>query len=237
MPNVKKKKDDNGNDMYVIDLNKEGFDLDDYRKIQLIAYFHMLKMNFKGETFNQLSSDEENIYIPYTFSLDEEIALVSIHGMKMLYIEFTEEEYIEITFDEIRIVIEDEEIRNNCINILHLVHAYDLIPAFDVSKFTNEKMRWQRILLNEYSFAMGLGEKFIKNGYILCYPTSGDAFVVNKKEELDEVRGNIEYLAIRSNIYEERSILFSHQFQEVIMLGFFPKEMEEIKSILYNGRF
>lgn len=230
--NYKKRRDKNGNDMYVIDLNKEGFDLDDYRKVQLIAYFHLLKLNFQGTTFNQISGDEEHMYIPYTFTLEEELALVSIHGMKLLYIEISEEEYIEIDFDQIRIVLEDEELVKTCIDMLRLVFAYDLVPEVDFLDFAEHKLEWQRVIAFEYKTAMKIGEEFIKNGYIICYPVEGDAFIVNSENELKAAKGKIEYLAIRSNVYENRSVLLCHQFQQAIMLGFFEHESEEIKKYL-----
>lgn len=233
---TRKKRDDNGNDMYIIDLNKEGFDMDDYRKIQLVVYFHLLKMNFQGTTFNQISGEEENIFIPYTFRLDEEMAIVTVHGMKMLYIEISDEEYIEIDFDKICIVIEDDEIREKCIEMLDLVHAYDLVPDIGYLSFTDNRTKWQRVLLNEYEFAMKIGETFIKNGHVVCYPKDGDAFIVTKQKEIIDQKSKIEYMAVRSNIYDGRTVVFLHQFQEVIMLGFFPEEVERMKGYLLTGK-
>lgn len=229
---INKKKDENGNRVYTVNLNKEGFDMDDYRLLQLTAYFHMLKVMFKGDTFNELYTEEEKIYIPYTFTLDETIALISIHGMKMLYIEFSEDEYIEITFDTIKYAL-DNEIYKQCKNILDLLKYYDSIPnVFNLQFENNLKLEWQRLLNNEYEYALKIGEEFIKNGYVMCYPISGEAFVVKNSKELNEVKGKIEYLAVRSNIFNNRSVLFVHQTKEVIGLGLFPDQEEKLHNIL-----
>ena len=224
------------NNKYVINLNREGFDMDDFRKIQLVAYFHLLKLNFRGSTFNQISGEEENIYIPYTFSLDEELAIVTLHGMKMLYLELSESEYIEITFDQVRISLEDDEMCQTCARMLDLVRVYDLVSDIAHIDFMHNQLEWKRILLNEYDFAMQIGETFIKNGYMMCYPSSGEAFVVNSSKEMLPVKGQVEYFAIRSNVYDNRSILFLHQFQEVILLGFFDHEVEKIRHFLLTGQ-
>lgn len=231
----KRGKDDNGNKVYTVNLNKEGFDMDDYRLLQLTAYFHMLKIMFKGDTFNALYTEEEKIYIPYTFTLDETIAIISIHGMKMLYIEFSEDEYIEITFDEIKFVLE-KEIYTQCKNILELLKYFDDVPNVYNLKFEdNRKLEWQRLLNNEYEYAMKIGEEFIKNGHILCYPVSGEAFVATNQKQIVEQKGKIEYLAIRSNVFNNRSIMFLHQTKEVIGVGLFPGQEEKLEKII-TGR-
>ena len=217
---------------YEIKLNKHAFTKENFRMLQLTAYFHYLKLEFNGEAFSEIEAENKRYYIPYSFTLNETVAIVMTHGMKMLYLELSEDEYIEIHFDDV-VINGTEELYNKCKDMLSFAEMYQVPPTIFVYSFTNNAdWLWKKYLNNQFENCMRIGNETFGNGYILVHPLEDDEAEVITQADYNKYRGNIEYVVIRSNIQDDKVLFIDNTTKEVIGTGFDELEKITITEIL-----
>ena len=217
---------------YEINVNKRAFTKEKFRQLQLTAYFHYLKLEFNGNAFTEIEAENKPYYIPYSFTLNETMAIVIQHGMKMLYVELDENRYIEIKFDTIT-VHGTEKLFNKCKEMLKYAEMYAVAPSifhFDFTDFAEWK--WQKYLNDQFDNCMKIGNKIFGNGYIMVHPFEDDEEEVITYNDFDKFKGNIEYIVIRSNIQDDKVLLIDNSAKEVLGTGFDELERIELTEIL-----
>lgn len=219
---------------YQINVNKHAFTKEGWRIFQLTAFFHYLKIALNGVAFTEIEAENARYYIPFSFGINETMAIVQQHGMKMLYIEIDENNYIEITFDTINIQ-GSERLYNTCKKLLLLAEEYQVVPHtfyFDLS--TNAEWLWQRYLNNQFNNCMEIGEELFGNGYIMVHPLDEDEAEVVYYQEFDKYKGKIEYVVIRSNIQDDKILVIDNVTREAFGCGFDELEEIELGELLRN---
>ena len=217
---------------YEINVNKRAFTKEKFRQLQLTAYFHYLKLELNGNAYTEIDAENKPYYIPFSFTLNETMAIVIQHGMKMLYLELDENRYIEITFDTIT-VHGTEKLFNKCKEMLKYAEMYQVAPSiFHLTFMDNAEWKWQKYLTDQFDICMKIGNKLFGNGYIMLHPKEEDEVEILSYNDFDHYKDSIEYIVIRSNIQEDKVLLFDNDSKEVLGTGFDELERVELTEIL-----
>lgn len=222
---------------YEINVNRRAFTKERFREVQLTAYFHYLKLEFNGHAFAEIEAENKRYYIPYSFTLNETVAIVMQHGMKMLYLELDENRYIEINFDTI-IIHGTEKLYNKCKDMLPFAEQYLIPPTIFQFDFTNNaEWLWQKYLNTQFENCMKIGNQLFGNGYIMVHPFEDDEDEVITYQDYQKYKGKIEYVVIRSNIQDDKILFIDNTTKEVLGTGFDELERLELAEILRGDDF
>lgn len=217
---------------YEININRRAFTKEKFRQVQLTAYFHYLKLEFNGEAFTEIESENKRYYIPYSFTMYETIAIVMKHGMKMLYLELDENRYVEINFDTITIHGK-EKMYNICKDLLKFAEQYTIPPViFQFDYTTSADWLWKKFLNNQFEICMNIGNAIFKNGYIMVHPLEEDEAEVITALDFKKYKGNIEYIVIRSNIQDDKVLFIDNTTKEILGTGFDELEQLTLNEML-----
>ncbi len=211
---------------FEINLNKTALTKENFRQIQLAAYFHYLKLELGGEVFSEIEAENNRYYIPFSFTINETVEIVMMHGMKMLYLELDENQYVEIRFDTITISGTDD-LYNECKTLLKYAEQYVIPPDLfylDLSK--NADWLWNKYLTTQFESCMMIGNKLIKNGCFIIYPLEDDETEIVNAEDFNKYKNQIEYIAIRSFLDENKTIVIDNVTKEI-----FATNLDELEKV------
>lgn len=217
---------------YEINVNRKAFTKENFRMLQLTAYFHYLKIKLNGTAFSEIESEKNRYYIPFSFTLNETLAIVKNHGMKMLYLEVDENNYIEISFDTIAIT-GTEDLISMCKETISLAEQFKEAPGFYYHNMAESaEWLWNKYMNSQFENCMEIGNMLFGNGYIMIYPTEYEETEVIYSDEFYAYKGQIEYVLIRSNVEENKFLLIDNITKEVFGGGFDSLEEAELSGIL-----
>lgn len=217
---------------YEINLNKTALTKEKFRQVQLAAYFHYLKLEFEGNVFAEIEAENNRYYIPYSFTINETVGIVMVHGMKMLYLEADENHYIEIRFDTVTIR-GTEKMYNKCKEMIKYAEQYLVPPVlFTFSFESNAEWLWNKYLSTQFHNCMVIGNRLFGNGCIIIHPFDEDEREVVYLQDYQKYKGKIEYVVIRSFIQDDKVLFIDNVTKEVIGTGFDELERVELAEIL-----
>ena len=222
----------------IIEINKYSYDkTDEGRRIQLTAFFHMLKLRLGDDAYTEMTSTKKVCYIPFSFNIYETIAMAKYLRPLTWYVELDENNYAEIRSEEITV--------NGTKDFLKTVSDaftdgesytsdYDVF-LHDFAKAGNN-WTWNNFTKNIYERILGIGNTFLKNGNVMIYPVEDveeDEFHIYDKAGFTRLPlTSIEYIALRSNIENGKMVLIDCLRNTVLATGFNELEKEELKDYL-----
>lgn len=212
-----------------ININKYGYDKNEAgRYSQLAAFFHMLKTDLGQNIYCEFATKEDSIYIPYSFNLYETSVYALKYSPEMMYIELDENNYVEITFDNIDIHGTAEFISKTkqVFKEAETYRTYIEFFEFDFNSYA--PWLWQKFLQQAYERCMEIGNDIFKNGNFMVYPIEEfEYYVITKADFQKTSLQNMEYIVIRSNIQMDKMLLIDINRKLAFATGF--DELEQIR--------
>lgn len=207
---AKKQKNNTGVKIETININNPSHRYDKTQKgrlSQLTAFFHMLKMDVGDESFSSMTKDGDEIYIPYSFNLQETMCLCLHHIPDMMYIELDEENYIEIGFDSIKISGTPDFMSLARTSFKKAENYGTILGFFTYNYSETVPAKYKAMIINIYDKCISLGNEMLKNGSFKIYPMSSPEKYIESEDDWSTVSVNdIEYILLRSNLESDKVI-------------------------------
>lgn len=229
MPVASKKTVRKGGDETRINLNRTGLKKDKTRLFQLACVFFTLRRSLPQDAFAELEGRDGRFYVPYRFCLGEVAALAMSCQPKMFYLELSEDEYIEIQFDEL-LCRGSQQMVEQCRQAID--QAARLCRSPDILAFQGgmKDPCWSGIMNQPDLVVRNIGDLLFGSGYVMIHPKEREAFCVTQSSAYRFFRGQIEYVEILSNLEPGKFVLFVYDTMQIFACGIAP----ELVGLLYD---
>lgn len=223
----------------VLNINKYNYFKDAIgRRIQLTAFFHMLKIDMGDQVCAEMSVGDDHFYIPFSFNLYEEICIAKTYMVDNWYVDVELAEgnvnLVEIFFDEVKIKGNPEFIQYVTKVFLE---AISFTSDFSILQwdFTNcAAWQWEKFKKLEYQKCIEAGDSIFLNGSITVYPFDESEIIIYNETDFKTTSiSNMEYIVMRSNVKDKSDmvILIDNTRKKILGTGFDPFEETELNEI------
>jgi len=225
---------------HIININKYGYNKNEIgRIVQLTAFFHMLKLDLGKDCYSEMiTKKDETLYIPYSFNIYEEIALAKKNMTKSWYLELDANNYVEISFDEVKI--------NGTPAFFKIAHkAFEQGEAFttDLQIYqedfsTGADWQWNQFKKMQYQKCIAIGDHIFKNGSLTLYPLEEEEIICYNENDFNSYPiEKVEYVVLRSNIENGKMLLIDNIRKHILGTGFDELESLELADTFNPSAF